>query len=233
MMHYHDSKRFTLIELLIVIAIIAILAGMLLPALNKSRMAAQKINCVSNLKQIYLCFSSYKGDHSDYLPGPYNSTLGKMWHEVMGHKDKAPYMQMATRSSEFKPMSPVDEWEKYSKMAGAWHCPSDITPRQNHTFSYGINYGLPNVASQKGYWAGGSQQYAPFKPDRIRKQSMVFLLGDAERYAIYGQTAPIYDPAYRHGTTAFNFLYLDGHAATYNQLLDSNWNKPPWTEQLY
>ena len=59
---------FTLIELLVVIAIIAILAAILLPALAAAKKRAQRINCVSNVKQLMGGWLAYAADMSDKIP---------------------------------------------------------------------------------------------------------------------------------------------------------------------
>ena len=68
--------NFTLIELLIVIAIIAILAGMLLPALARARQKAFLVNCVGNLKQQGQMISFYINDNSEMIVPSKTAGLG-------------------------------------------------------------------------------------------------------------------------------------------------------------
>jgi prepilin-type N-terminal cleavage/methylation domain-containing protein len=103
---------FTLIELLVVITIIAILAAMLLPALQNTRERSKRAVCTSNLRQIALAFGLYMGDYgwlpfSTYLPA--GNMLG-----VSGLYSMDSYM--------------ATELEKYGiSTVKSWNCPSRRT----------------------------------------------------------------------------------------------------------
>ncbi|MBQ6352619.1 MAG: prepilin-type N-terminal cleavage/methylation domain-containing protein [Lentisphaeria bacterium] len=68
-MNRKTSHNFTLIELLIVIAIIGILAGMLMPALGKAKDRSTAISCVNNQKQLGTASSLYIDDNRGCIPG--------------------------------------------------------------------------------------------------------------------------------------------------------------------
>lgn len=62
------KKGFTLIEMLVVIAIIAILAALLLPVLSRAKQKAQGTYCLNNLKQMMTAMTLYTGDNHDFFP---------------------------------------------------------------------------------------------------------------------------------------------------------------------
>jgi prepilin-type N-terminal cleavage/methylation domain-containing protein/prepilin-type processing-associated H-X9-DG protein len=88
-----QKKAFTLIELLVVIAIIAILAAMLLPVLAAAKRRAQRINCVSNLKQVNLSFRIWEGDNNNLYPMAVSTTAGGAMESAVSntHQTYVPY----------------------------------------------------------------------------------------------------------------------------------------------
>jgi len=132
-----SKSGFTLIELLVVIAIIAILAGLLLPALSAAKARAQKIQCLSNVKQLGLSMELYHGDAQAY-PFLAEYRLGT-WYKVV-----SPYFGGkggVLQCPNFKGELPADQAIYFSFFNAATF--TVVTPPGIGGVSYGYNgYGL-------------------------------------------------------------------------------------------
>ena len=78
---------FTLVELLVSVAIIAVLLALLLPSLKGAKDRAKAVECMSNLRQISVAVQSYLGDYNGNFIGVYTPNWwdgGQIWWAVLG-----------------------------------------------------------------------------------------------------------------------------------------------------
>jgi prepilin-type N-terminal cleavage/methylation domain-containing protein len=73
-------RAFTIIELLVVLAIIGILAALLLPALGRTKESGRRTSCINNLRQLAVASHLYSNDHDGFLPP---RTLTDQWPEQL------------------------------------------------------------------------------------------------------------------------------------------------------
>jgi prepilin-type N-terminal cleavage/methylation domain-containing protein/prepilin-type processing-associated H-X9-DG protein len=76
-----QRRAFTLIELLIVVAIIAVLAALLLPSLQNAKESSRAAVCMNNLRTLYLAASLYADDYNDRFPDAFNPSAGHVYYQ--------------------------------------------------------------------------------------------------------------------------------------------------------
>lgn len=76
------GRRFTLVEMLVVVTIIAVLAALLLPSLQMALESSRGMRCISNLKQLGIAAQTYAGEYANGLPHSINSS-GQEWSWVL------------------------------------------------------------------------------------------------------------------------------------------------------
>ena len=232
--HWKNAAGFTLVELMVVIAVIAVLAALLVPAMTAGIDRAQSVKCQSNIRQLFAANTLYAADHGSYVaaaPDVFGADLLR-WH--------------GTRSSRQKPFDgkrgPL--YEYLSKSDGIRGCPSFKNYRSGASFNAfedscgGYGYNDRGVGS-RAYWLGYNNAGVScgISPGAIRQPASTVMFCDtaypqpygnptylieysfAEAYQFLdGQKPPAAsgqaDPTihFRHGGRA-NVVWCDGHVS--------------------
>ncbi len=223
-----NRKKFTMLELLIVVGIIAILAGLLLPALHSARRKAQAIQCKGNLKQQGVMLLQYTLMFQDYMPAAEDSASPsdqKTWCQKLFLAKLLPCKKPAT-----------DIGNVNARYCGVLRCPSRSMENWVH---YGMNphpAGLMGIGNDPGYVPKSSYY---MKIVNIKKAATTILVSDAS-------TISTGHPNYRypHGvimgnadnigpgssppplpTAMTNLLFYDGHTGDASYYM---WGKMPF-----
>jgi len=231
---------FTLVELLVVVAIIALLLGILIPSLSRAREVARTTQCKSNLKQWGTAMNIYAAEHRDLLPAdggrnPAGDDRSWVWYNALPPVvNQFPYGEAFPEGgSELSDKAPDEKRD-------IWFCPTELTrvdpdvSAGGNLFHYATN-GILN--GERGFGGsnrgdvdcgedgsgGGDWTYRPAVTDTSEPEPGVQISD------IRGTSSAVYmaEPQFRvssvgprnidrerHLTQKTNILFLDTHTET-------------------
>ena len=195
------ATRFTLIELLVVVSIIAILAALLLPALQSAKAQATRIDCLNGIRQLAMTLTSYANEHDFDLPpacDPLTPTIA--WTDYLASNQYVNSSAIASYSG-----TPGDK---------TLLCPSSTVTFNGKRDCYHGNYGMNQfMAACVGTYGGKG-----IKISSVQNSSTKILMLDAGNcYINYGYIA----------TPQTSIWYLPGSRAN----LTLQWNVGSYVNQ--
>lgn len=192
-----NQRAFTLIEMLVVIAIIGILAAIMIPSLSTARASARAAQCTSNLKNLGVLLHQYSTRNKDYVtPAMRQSDAGLIWACLLYN------MQKGVPKAPPHPHSEGDAWKQGMADTGIFYCPGDTNAMgqsnngiysnewKDPTVSYALNWGAHTPSANwvpPQWYDTGFRLHRLFKMSQIRNPSQLIYCGDAYRTSDDGE----------------------------------------------
>lgn len=194
-------KKFTLLELLVVVAVMIILLSLLLPALQKAKDAGRAVVCLNNQKQCAILAMSYMGDYNGSLVVYESSSGDRPWHRYLYDYG-------------------------YLKDYNITVCPSwspfkyDTTLANKKYYAYGMNIYFASTP----FFTYIPGSYRTLHAYKVPYPSEYFLFGDTLRmpdnqqlYEFTSTTTALTTKLHTRHRNNANIVFLDGHAAPCNE----------------